>query len=86
MKKNITIGVLLVFCALSCLYAYVQQAEAVKQWKYAEANMQRAESAYQDALECKRTAEQLQKAMERALATTEAQKAIAEKILRETKK
>jgi type IV secretory pathway VirB6-like protein len=86
MKKNILIAALSIMMLLSFMYAFVQQAEAEKQRQFAVDNIQRADEAHRQAMECKQMAQQLQEAMTDALAATEAQKVIAEKAMNDSKK
>jgi hypothetical protein len=78
MKKNILIGVLVVMTMLSFMYAYVQQAEAVKQRQRAELNEREAIEAKAQSVECRIAAEAMQKATAEALNATQAQMRLAE--------
>jgi hypothetical protein len=86
MKKNIVIVALVIMVLMSFMYAYVQKAEADKQIYLAKQQEHLAFEAQKQAIECQQTAERLQQAMADALAASEAQKAIAEKNLSDSKK
>jgi hypothetical protein len=90
MKKNIVIAVLALTTVLSLMYGFVQKTEADKQRQLSAENMKRAQAAQDLAERAQKVAEGQaavsQKAMADALASTQRERARAEKVLEKAKK